>query len=340
MSGNIITLKFGNPGSLNITSRTSETQKTVLSALDATIVSVGLFANIFTLAVVLRVRYRQTAFGVHLAWLSIADCGVLITHAIVSFAKHTDLSCRIVNFFNLLCMLLSSWGLVTVAGERVLAVYYPHRVRSWCTARKAMLFQTGLLLILAVICLGVPLTSRITQIGNTIKCLMETEYTSFIPSMIYKALLYSMIPFIFLLVLNSILVYGLRRSADFRHKSQVSKGQEMHVTRTSVMLIVNSMVFVITTLPVSVLATIFIAKCHVQLEQCEQFINSDYSVAAEYMFRLQDINHAVNFLVYFLSGSEFRAEALKVCKCWKEKAQANKGTIGSSGALVVGESSL
>ena len=101
---------------------------------------IGIPGNIITIFVMRRKKFRNLNIRILFIALAISDTLVLIaTNGLTtiasltgSFAKifNTDVYCRFGNFLNFYLPQTSSYILVCVALERMIAVVYPHKVMS------------------------------------------------------------------------------------------------------------------------------------------------------------------------------------------------------------------
>ncbi|KAL8578769.1 hypothetical protein ACOMHN_045757 [Nucella lapillus] len=143
--------------------------------------------------------------------------------------------------------------------------------------------------------------------------------------------IYSVIPFAFLVLGNSILVWKLSASMK-EARSNLSKGntkqilaREKVASSVTLTVIVVSVTFIILTLPVSV---------NYILSYFDREYNqvTGYEYAKAHMFYtisilLADSNSAVNFYLYCLTGKRFREEFFRTICCGRVRQSSDRSSV-------------
>ena len=288
-----------------------------ITIIDKVILTVGVIANVLVLSVVLRKSFLRNALGVHLICLAVFDSLTLITQSILSEYNPTDMiGCKMLGYINTMVEIQSSWTLVTIAVERVLAVFVPHRARITSNVKRAAYVQLSVSISVALVCIWIIFFSTLQQNGPVITCILKDVF----PDHKYKVfqdlfymMLYSFLPCALLIVFNAMIIVGLRQHFLFRQNSSSSRDDNDESRRLNIMLIFTCILYAVTTLPISLYLTII----HIPMGSHEiVHYREDYVKMS--LFLLQKFNHAGNFFVYYISGSQFRKEFKKTWTCTKD----------------------
>lgn len=112
------------------------------------IICVGTLGNALSFAVLGRSRMRRTSVYLYLMALACVDTAVLYLSAFKTwlrvvvdfeFLHVSDAACRTTLFAVQLVMHMSAWLLVLVTADRFIAVWFPFRAATMCSARRARL---------------------------------------------------------------------------------------------------------------------------------------------------------------------------------------------------------
>jgi hypothetical protein len=221
----------------------------------------------------------------------------------------------------------SSWLFVAVTVERLICVVWPHRVRLGCTPRNSAIIVGVLFLIIlglnTHIFYGFGYSKLPVYNGEGFCEPLYEGYRVFwgdVYSWIDFAFAFA-IPFGFFVVINSVIIYKLRRKMSII-KSKSEDNNTKDANGVTVMLIMLSVVFFLCLTPVSVY---FIVR-----EYWLKHIAEWFCIDINVFFRLLEIhslvnvivniigycNASVNFFLYIISGYKHRAEikALLLCK--------------------------
>ena len=122
------------------------------------------------------------------------------------FTNYRNVSCQIYTFYEHVCYLMSSWLIVRMAAERVVAMCLPFRktVLRTQTGAIVMIISTFVLMCISQIFRFI----MIKNVGGNCEGDMDThsEYLNF-----YQFTLYLTLPFILVLVCNSMVIYQIHR---------------------------------------------------------------------------------------------------------------------------------
>lgn len=270
------------------------------------ITAFGVLGNTLILLVVLGKRFRDTAFGLHLLWLSLFDTGSLITQNVMSmrFNKSSSLfGCKMVMYINTTCEICSSWTLVIIAVERALAVCIPHKTIIFNSRKRAMISQICVSLSIAAICSYILLSSNMSKFDQPTICSLQkpSVTVALVSHLLYDLIIHSFLPACLLVILNTIVIIAVKRSSKFREVSSSKTRETDTNTRLNILLISTSVVYTATTLPIAI-ALLVRDVCGPDWD-----VNDQGELIIQLLYKLHKLNHATNFLVYIAFGSEFRA---------------------------------
>ena len=212
--------------------------------------------------------------------------------------------CRILLFCFYTASNVSSWLIVLISAERTIAVFWPLKAHIYCTRRKLILVISMLIVMMCVVDLPLLFTSYVSTLSGKHGChsfesgsVIETIY------LLFLAFVYCIIPFCIISVLNVLTLRKIHSKRKFRVKHQTSrqgKSTSMNSSLTMTMFAV-CIVFAVTTLPLRVMLII---------PEISKLLGIDLittnNTVIMIMYRLNLINHCINFLLYCLTGSVFR----------------------------------
>lgn len=307
------------------------------------VVVLGVFGNMLTVVILLRHIRKLSSTAIYLLTLAFSDTLFLLNAPLRRWivnvwdedVRHmSELVCKFSVYLTYSSSQLSSWILVAVTIERLISVVWPHRVRLGCTTRLSVTVIFVIVLIIfgsnAHIFYGFG-RSDLPVFRNEGYCqpLYEDYFTFFNKTYpwIDFAVVFA-IPFGILLISNLGIVYRLHKSRRERRKmsiivkSRSDKSTANDIRRVTIILIILSVVFFICLAPVSIyfiyrpymiehrerLICVDIYE-YIRLKELDVFLNALTNL-------LGYINAAFNFILYFISGSKYRAEikALLFCR--------------------------
>ncbi|XP_052820166.1 FMRFamide receptor-like [Mya arenaria] len=239
-----------------------------------------------------------------------------------------DVGCRLHWFFIFASTELSSWLLVAVTCERIISTMWPHKVRVLCTRRSA--FYVILSLVVTIyggtshILFGMHLGSVMveehgfnnhTQFPNStsiVKAFLNNHSYADFFNFIYPwvdLLMYFLIPAVILVIGDIIIIRKIIESRTLRKlmlhiDSSARKLHDKSASVTMMLLTVNA-VFVLCTTPIS----IFLIGMPYWVDSAQGF-TSVQAIGWAIVNLLMYLNHAINFILYFLSGTKFRQKVM------------------------------
>jgi len=295
----------------------------------------GNAGNVLVIIVFMKQRSNRSATSTYLSALALSDILALDTGLVRQWVKytfaydirtdHTEMGCRFHWFIVYLVTQFSSWMLACVTCERFILTWKPHRKDRFCNKQSSII-----VVIVIFVCLimlnghylfgygHVYIDSDNTTIVQ--KCIPITDnYDSFILytwTWIDLAIFY-LIPMLILGVGNSLIAYKVLAS-NRRAKRTVAPANGASTTTTSVTRVSNltkSLMFVCVVFMICITPIVVFPIGQPYWERGA----TDKKLADMFLIEtianlLMYLNHSINFLLYFLSGTVFR-NSVKMMFC-------------------------
>ncbi|XP_046581066.1 probable G-protein coupled receptor 139 isoform X1 [Haliotis rubra] len=270
----------------------------------------GLVGNVLSIIVMCQ-KQMTSSTNVYLLALAISDCIKLISdflYFMVILLLEIDFprGNRAFGFlypyahyiFNSsLC--ISAWLTVSVAVERYIYVCHPTKVKHYCGISRARTISTSVFLIMSLLAIPYAMRYRtVEQYNNTTShhyydlqvsdlWMNDTFSTTYIW---LQNFLRSIIPLCILIILNTCIIYGMRRCRIGR-----SKSSRRH--RITVMLIVVIIVFLVCITPDAIMSTFFGIGYYE-----EKFLQRGVREITDLLLL---VNSACNFIIYCIFNTIF-----------------------------------
>ena len=312
----------------------------------------GNVGNFLSIVILCSAQFRKSPSTMMMIVLALMDTGNLNTgllHLWLDFKYNiyirtltTTAGCKIhmfaVYFFGCMC----GWSIVLMTFERVVSVLIPLRAREICSRRRmgiAMLAVTAFLFVNFLHLLVY------TEMYSTVRydeftgepiyyksCRIKDGHYDRINKVLHwqDLLLSSAIPSGLIFIGNALIIYRLTKAQIKRRKTMNLDNQKQKGTSSiTVMLVVVSVTFLITTLPV----TIYLQRWDkwYDLYTLEGAVKAHFTYAVVHMMYYG--NNTINFWLYFLSGRKFRQAFLSMfCPCRKQakKTKTSEATASST----------
>ncbi len=199
------------------------------------VIVMGLAGNALSVAVLCRPAMRRTSTYNYLTVLGLVDAGVLVVGATRTFLaallhydvmNYADWTCKAVQLLGHVLSHYAATILVLVTIERFVVVRWPLHAAVVCRPVVAWLTMGGLLGAFAAINSHFIWTVHLqtTTVGNTtfVTCDKVTNHRWFMTEAWpwLDAILYSMLPFVLIFILNTLIVFRLWRARHTRHLLQ------------------------------------------------------------------------------------------------------------------------
>ena len=302
--------------------------KAVFAYVTPIVICVGLTGNCLSLHIFLSQNMRGLSASTYLAAISGSDILTLIFYVTVEWLRRgiiylnkdfqlpfLDMNgiCQIQLYLSYVSRFLSVWLVVAFNVERYIGVCHPLKRRSICTKRGTRRIVLTIFIIAIVIVLYKPFLSGIYEGGSgKMYCTSSPRYDflSFILDSGF-AVLITLIPFLIITVLNSLI---MRKLMVRNHRQKICKV----VTEESII----KLEFTIILLAISFCFIAFNVPYFTVW--CRNFLNSKYlnhsveltsSVTIEFWQGVLNItrtifymNYCINFFLYSITGAYFRRE--------------------------------
>lgn len=311
----------------------------------------GTVGNACTITVFIKRRNRNSSTYRYLCALAISDIVLLNTGLLrwwivvlsgYDIRTTNDFVCKIHIFIVYFSMQCSSWLLVAVTCERLIGVYLPHRVKRGCTLKTSLAFVCGIVLVLALLNSHYLYGMSVITVpvdNETLVEICETAIESYRPFLNHTwhwihFCMFCAIPLNVLLFGNTCIIIKLllRRRKGRTHKLSVHASQtgkedvQDKSTKITLLLVLLSTVFFVNTAPLAIfLAAQSFFFGEVTSDEEAAKIDLAYVIVNLFMY----LNSAINFILYFLSGSRFRADVKALFLCGKlcpAKAETTSST--------------
>ena len=270
-----------------------------------------------------------------LIWFGGFDLWMEYTTGFPLYNAH-NVTCKVSVVITYVSGIVSVWLLVVMTLQRAASVLWPHRVNIMFTLKKAKRYTVGIVSIVFLLnshfFYGAVLAPSYNG-SQYYTCLYPTlapEY-NFFRDFIWTwidALLFSLLPFAILISSNSVLIWKVSDSVR-KARATVASGQSdqlssrtKKVSSLTVTLIVVSVVFFLLTGPMSLY--LIIAPLVIDAEKQSE----KESVIIDLIYWLLNLmwysNSAVNFYLYCLTGTKFRADAWNILTSFKQLKPISK----------------
>ena len=310
---------FLNTKWITLHSKMKEALKWIFKIVPVPIIIMGTLGNILCGIVCRRKKLKEHAFSICLIVLAVADTGILhiglwqhwlhITFG-YEFIRRSSTMCKLSAFLLWCFGDLSSWVLCLITIQRFISVWLPNKAKSLsshtvsanCCATVAVLSIVKNFHFLTVEYKTVP-----DYQGNysALSGCCEPENPHHIDFLlnewgIFDLTMAAILPFTILATCNSMIIAKLWKAAASK-KSTVETSRQKEITHINVMLMINSMAFLILVMPWYMVVVI---QTYTKGGSSMTGIDVAYSLT----FLLWYINPAINFYMYCLGGPLFRRE--------------------------------
>ena len=293
---------------------------------------IGVIGNSLSFIILNRKVMRRISTYAYLAVLSNTDTVVLFVgllrlwvaeltgHNIIDRAQWI---CKLINVVGSTVSDYSVWLIIAVTVERFIVVCYPLKGTTVCRRGRAYGVIAALLILLFLVNMHFFWTTRLTQVEQCglVKSHCEAaEGFDFLVDELWPwvdAFVYSFLPFVVIIVLNSLIILQVARSK--RDRADVlcgggggggsirsSRSAPENNSKLSVMLLTVSFAFLATTLPMNV--TLIVTAFWKKYSVADKSLAAKFKLIRTVTELLMYINHSMNFFLYCATGQKFRQE--------------------------------
>jgi len=296
----------------------------ILTTLHISNAGFGLIGNLLSFTLFMRIRNKLRSTSITLLALSISDSLVLLELVVLPYVtskfellKRSQILCKFPAFFNPVIAGFSSWVLVILAIERLIAVGFPYRASRICTQRNIIVALSIVTIFLCACNLPRAIVIRsIPYFPGSVnfKCSLGRA----------NGLLRLLLPWVYLFV-NWLIPFTVLFGSNvfiivklFKHRNKMShlsshSDYPNHTKHITLMLIAVSLFYLLTTSPYHLFGLVdehLLKK--VTLEHQKEQLK-----VSHWLFYLHSMNYSCNFILYCLSGSKFRKELKSCFQCGK-----------------------
>ncbi|XP_064650976.1 thyrotropin-releasing hormone receptor-like [Lineus longissimus] len=278
----------------------------------------GTIFNFTTIAVLTKTKFGKQSTRILLISLSVCDTAVLYTgllrHWIRSFGTDvrtlTNASCPVHTFLVYFSLDFSTWILTLVTLERFVAVCYPFKSPTICTAKWTLVSLFCVAVFLFVLNGHILYYYRIKD-GKCTPAAVK-EYGEFWSGPWYWMDLFAVagFPFTVILTCNTLIIGKVSCAKIHKRRSQVhpigvnsvKNPQAAKVTSMTIMLLTINISFVVLVFP----SCIFFIVTPQKAADTHQEVQIDLAFSMTNF--LMYVNNTINFLLYCVSAPKFRKE--------------------------------
>ena len=307
------------------------------------IVILGTIGNGLSLIVLCRKQLRHLPVSVFLIILSIVDTLVLYLELFHGwylgltgvFLRDSSLAaCQTLRFLLVGTQWSSAWIIVAVTFQRMVAVCWPLKSHEICTVKSSVIGVTG------IVTISMGFSShffwtygREYRNGTVVdECAKVNE--DFVIGIWpwIDLVVYSIAPFLFVCIFNSIIIHKVRTRKTFLQQAESQHfRQQRQANSITSMVLTLSCAFLILTLPVRVY---FCGRNYWNVNNephLKEKLRLFYTIASIF----QGLNHAGNFLFYCVSGKSFRQQLVNLFRPSSGLQHRERGSRRNSHLTVV-----
>ena len=330
---------------------------------------IGTLGNILSFLVL--IRKRKSTY-LYLAVLAVFDLlvlyvglmGLWIAEFTVDLQDTSNWLCKAVNYLGYVSSDCSVWIIIAVTFERFVTVCFPLKATRICKRSRAKIIISAIIVSICAlnfpIILAVELQTSEQSRANLASCRAMEGYETLV-NVVWPwvdAAVYSIVPFILLITLNSFIIrecasaLKLRRSLQSQSPSPSSSRRGSRPSsnnckrnpmsrnskekkRLMMTLLAVSFTFLITALPMNILQILtafYGVKNHSDLESYSLHF-AEFTLARTVAILLMYVNHTVNVFYYCVNGSKFRRELTHlITRCFCDISR--RGWAGQRSARV------
>jgi hypothetical protein len=280
------------------------------------IIIFGTFFNALTVLVLLRRKFGKASTRILLISLAMADTALLLTRirSVLFYGFNLDLrtiteaSCPVHIFCTYLFRHFANWSVMLLTVERFISVSFPLKARIVCRMKWTCLAILAVFSFIFLLNLHNLFIFRKADSG-----ICHAHGHMYFYSVIWVWVdwfVYSGFPFLVICLSNCAIIYKVCQSQTKRRKLQnPERGEEQTAQFMSMtyMLTTVSIIFILLTLPDSMFLILY--NHVIGISSWKEYVT--YSFIGTVTMLLAFVNNGINFLLYCVSGTQFRREVYK-----------------------------
>ena len=307
------------------------------------LVPLGLCGNIITLVIMANKHNRQISVCIYMSSLAVSDNIMLClsldfwlaTNGVWTRTVH-PWQCKVLTW---LFQVFSTYGIILVIAmtlDRLIAVRWPLKAATICTASRAKLTSLSALLLMFIYTLPHLFSAELLDDRTCAGFANQTPLTQVYSWIIF--VINALLPFTILLICNLLIISALRRritNQHFRASRNIyvavgesrgsgsstpptgSSGQYLWSakdTQLVIMLLCVTFTLLLLTLPLYLRYALFLVIDY----RTNPRMYAIYILVYHLSHKLYLTNNAVNALLYCASGSKFRHEVCRILNCGRK----------------------
>ena len=280
-----------------------------------------------------RQRMRVSSPHYYMTHLAVWDLAFILIRTFYHYRHQLNVNigffgCKFFNFSHAFSSQYSAWILVAMTFERLVAVRCPFKMADNSAIQRAKSTTA----FMAVVFVNVNLHYFWTMEARTERahetCRFKSQFEQF--DHVWKWVdfaLYSLIPLITIVILNTLILYNLKRRQRKkmlltnrpRDQTRMTSQQKTQLQITAMLLAVSTSFAVLT----SPLCVYDIVRTSIKNPMSLSALQlATLKLLASIFYCLGDLQHCINFILYFLTGQTFRKELLEF---YRKKCVQRKG---------------
>ncbi|XP_060561996.1 growth hormone secretagogue receptor type 1-like [Ruditapes philippinarum] len=291
---------------------------------------IGSVGNILSFCILFKNTNKASTYT-FLSALALADLLVLyvgllriwIGQFMTDILDTNNIVCKAGIFLGYVCSDISVWLIVAVTVERFIVVMFPMKAPRLCNTRNARITIIFIIFVFIAVNTHFIWTVELhNYYFDTIvisKCEAKMVYTNLVEVLWpwVDAGIYSFVPFLVIMILNSFIIiniisaqqtrFVLRQQTSLqagKHVQNQNRKQAESSKRITVMLLLVSFTFLITTLPMN-LVLIFTSFSN-ERDNDDDKVFAKWKLVSSCTEMLMYVNHCINFFLYCITGKKFR----------------------------------
>ena len=283
---------------------------------------IGFAGNFLILFILGQKRNRGTSTSLYLLFLAIFDTLTILTgnfSILVDVIWDFDVrsvntvTCKLHVFLTYIGIHVGSWILVLITCERIVSVFRPHKVRIICSRKVTFVSLIAVIVFLSLLNghFLVGMTYMYSPLMKTYCDGISYSYVVFLDKIypFIDFLITFAIPCPIIVVGNTLICYQIGKLS--RQRQHMVSSEQKGTSLTVTLLLLN-IIFIVSVGPLSIYLFLYPFLFEISNEN-EQAV---FYFILELLNIVAGLNASINFVLYFLCGSKFRAEvkALLCCK--------------------------
>jgi hypothetical protein len=283
------------------------------------IIPMGTIGNVLSFMIMRSKEMKKSTTSQYLSVLAVSDCCVLYLAALPELIftiigtpryDYNDITCTVLNYAEFVTTDISSWILVVVSSERLLAAWFPFHAKRICSIRTA--YIACLIITLSLAAVNIQLLVLKGRDENGV-CGPKPEYKDYWANvwLNWDMCNFSILPMCFMSVCNIAVLVKLQKNKRWQTKQKstgaAQGGEKKKISSNTIIMMSINIAFFSTTFP-SVMFQVLVPDW---IEKTGR-LRAQYELVWAFLLMLSFTNSAINFLLYCISGPRFRKELMSI----------------------------